>query len=77
MPLIEEIWAYVVTESPGEEGIPAVSGTGGMVIPLVGADGERMQSYRPHAVSIAADMGKQVKLVRFSNMEVIAVFDPP
>lgn len=79
MPLITEMWAYVVTESPGEEGIPALNATtlqGHMAMPMVGADGARMKSLRRHAVAIAKDMGKPVKLVRFTGLQVVETFVP-
>ena len=74
MPLITEMWAYIVTESPGDEGLPALHDGAGMALPMVGADAARMKSLRQYAVTIARDMGKPVKLVRFTGMEVVETF---
>jgi len=73
MPKIEEIYAYICEEEPGEEGLIAerIMGTW---IPFVGADMERMESLREMAELIAKGSGKKVTLVKFSTrteMEII------
>jgi len=71
---ITEITAWICTETDGTEGIPAVL-TSGIWMPLIGADAERIEALRQHAVDVAKKQGVKLKLVRFSNMEVIEVLD--
>jgi hypothetical protein len=68
--LISEVWAYIVLDDDGTEGIPAFASPMGPM-PMVGADEERMRSLRGIAEGIARDMGKQVTLCRFSVREEI------
>ncbi len=75
MALITEVFVYVVTESEGEEGIPAIS-LDGAIMPMLAADPKVVQKFRRYALSIAKEMGKPVKLVRFSTMEVVEEFEP-
>ena len=74
--LITELWAWVCTEKDGGEGIPAFDLGKGMVMPLVGADRERVESLRPYAENVVNEMGLPVKLMKFSNMEVIKLIEP-
>jgi hypothetical protein len=66
---IERIYAWICTEPDGTEGIPAVEGPSiGQVMPLVGADRERIESFRAEAVAVARGMGLPVRLVCFENL---------
>lgn len=62
---IEEIIAFVVTEPNGDEGIPAFGPVNGMMMPLVGADEDRIKSLQPKAEEIAEAAGLPLKLVKF------------
>lgn len=73
---ITEVWAWICTEADGGEGIPAMSAPGGMVLPLIGADAERLISLRPAALDVAQGLGLPIKLVRFHQMEVIETLEP-
>lgn len=68
--IITELYAWVCTEPDGSEGIPAVK-VGNMVMPLVGADRERVESHREAAVEVANRQGFAIRLVRFSQTEII------
>lgn len=68
---VTEIWAWIVTEEDGGEGIPAKHMLGGGLAPLIGADETRVRSYEHDARLIAAGMKLPVKLCRFTHMEVI------
>lgn len=69
---ITELWAWIVTEPDGGEGIPAVSDIlPGHLMPLVGSDEARMRSLESHARRIAGLMGLPVKLMRFSTGEIV------
>lgn len=67
---ILSIFAFIVTDDDGTEGVPALSS--GM--PLVGADLARVASLRPFAQMAADAYGKPVTLAHFSvrtDQEVI------
>lgn len=69
---VTEIWAWVMTEPDGEEGIPAFySPSLGMMLPCVGSDSERVLSLREVVTEIAAMRGLPLKLLKFTSMEVI------
>jgi hypothetical protein len=70
MPLtIDALYAWVATEKDGSEGVCAhMLPTMGMV-PLVGADMDRIKSLRRFAENARALTGCPVRLVRFSMRE--------
>lgn len=65
---IEKLFAWVATEADGGEGVCGayVPSMGGLV-PLVGADRERIESLRPHAEIIRRESGFPVRMVEFST----------
>lgn len=67
---IDALYAWVATEKDGGEGVCGafIAGLGGMV-PLVGADRERVDSLRPYAELTRKTTGCPVRLVRFSRRE--------
>ena len=67
---ITELYAWIVTEKDGTEGIPAQC-LDGVWYPAVGADCARIESLRPIAADMQIKMGLDVKLVRFSQMTVV------
>ena len=78
---IEEMFAFVVLDDDGTEGVPAVTVNmgpyeGDMSFPLLGADMARIESLRPHAVRLSKQMGKKVTLCKFTNREEMEVFEP-
>lgn len=73
---ITEMYAWVCEEPDGGEGVPAVNLGNGIPMPLVGADRERVESLRKYALDGVLPMGYPVKLVRFSNMEVLERHEP-
>lgn len=70
MKLINEIYAFIA-EDPKEEGVIGANLMPGMFMPFVGADKARMESLRPYAEEIARKSGKTIRLVKFSNREVL------
>lgn len=73
---IDELFAYLaVDEADGTEGIVAVGGISGVPNhPLVGADRDRMESYRSLVTQLCRT--KRITLVRFSNRETLETFGP-
>ena len=69
MPMIDELFAFVCEESPGEEGLCAFLGPDGW-LPAVAADQQRIELLRPYAERIARS-GKRIRLVKFSRREVL------
>jgi hypothetical protein len=69
---IEKLYAWVAEEPDGGEGVCAMSvpGLGGMV-PLIGADRARIESYRGHAHAVRVASGYPVRLKVFSEGVVI------
>jgi len=67
---ITELWAWIGVEPDGGEGVlGAMIGPLGFV-PLVGADRDRIESYRDYAKAIQKAAGRPVKLVRYYGMDV-------
>lgn len=76
MPKVTELYAYVMADKDeNDEGVPAFE-MGGTVYPLMGADLPRIKSLRPFAQALANKQGKDMKLLRFSQMEVVDVIEP-
>lgn len=77
MSKITELYAYVVEDADSEdEGIPAFANTDGFWLPLMGADLARAQSLRNRAQIMATAMGKPIKLIRSTGIEIIETIDP-
>ena len=69
---IERLYAWIATEPDGGEGVcAALMPDGKMMMPLVGADMERMESLRHYAAEAVRFTGYPVRLVEFSNRIVI------
>lgn len=69
---IDALFAWVVTEPDGGEGVCSAL-IGDIHHPLVGADMDRIKSYRDHAEFIRCETGYPVRLVRFSMREDLEV----
>jgi hypothetical protein len=73
MPRIDAIWAFLsIDPEDGNEGVIAGPLMGpGSVVPLVAADEKRLASLEPFAQQWAEVFGRVVRLVKFSQREVI------
>jgi hypothetical protein len=70
------MYAYVVADTgPEDEGIPSFP-AGGMWLPMVGADLKRAEQLKPYAQVVAQQLGKPVRLLRFTTMHEMAVVEP-
>ncbi|GAB2639635.1 hypothetical protein [Vibrio panuliri] len=67
---IKTLWAWVATESDGTEGIIAGIMPTGMT-PLVTGNPKLLPIMEKHAANVAQVTGLEVKLVKFSGVEVI------
>ncbi|HVB68007.1 MAG TPA: hypothetical protein VNE67_09150 [Acetobacteraceae bacterium] len=61
---IERLYAWIATEADGGEGICGAL-FGLLQMPLIGADRERVESFRGYAEMIARERGCPVHLVEF------------
>jgi hypothetical protein len=73
---IERMYAFVVVDDDGTEGIPSILAPDGMAMPLVGADVRRVDQLRPLAQAMAISIGKPIELVLFSDRMSIDVLSP-
>lgn len=74
-PDIERLFAYISDDGTGEGLIGAPIGPGGTWTPLIGADADRMLSYRSLARQVARESGNPVRLVRFDVRTEVEVFN--
>jgi len=61
-------------DEDGTEGVPAINGPNGMMLPLMGADRARVESLRSIVARDPMLRGKRITLAKFSqreNLEVI------
>jgi hypothetical protein len=72
---IDQMFAFVVIDENGDEGIPAIS-MGPWFMAMVGADMDRIDSLMPEAQQICNLSGKPMKIVRFSQIEQIGEVNP-
>jgi hypothetical protein len=68
--VIERLYAWVVTEADGGQGIPAFDRGDGLVLPMIGADSERIESLRPVAMQ-AAGVCLKLELIEFGDRVVL------
>jgi hypothetical protein len=73
---IDEMYAWVITLPDGSESVPAARGASGMWLPLIGADQERMESFRDYATDLAATEGRKLCLARFTSRQDMETIEP-
>jgi hypothetical protein len=74
--MVSELWAWVSLDpADGSEGVLAVN-AGGVWMPLVGADRNRIESYRAFALEAQKHMPNPIELRRFGQMQVIESLQP-
>ena len=69
---IDALFAWVCTEPDGGEGVAGAL-IGGINMPLVGADMDRMRSLRPYAELVRKITGYPMRLVRYGSREDLEV----
>ena len=73
---IEALYAWIVTEDNGEEGIPAIEmlvDNKPTMMPLIGSDLERIKSLAEVTQTLQDNVDQEWQLVKFVKQEVIAV----
>jgi hypothetical protein len=77
MPRIESISAFLsVDAEDGNEGIVGSMTPNGMWMPLVAADETRLQCLMPFVQKIANEIGRPIRLVRFTKREEVGFITP-
>lgn len=72
---IDTIYAFIVLDEDGTEGIPAALGPNGMLFPLVGADLARVASLRKFVETDPMLRGKRITLAHFTNRTDVEVIE--
>lgn len=73
---IEVVYAFIATDTDGSEGIPAFVAENNLVMPMVGADMDRVETLRPIAEEMALMKGIVITLAKFDNREDLERFVP-
>ena len=78
---ISEIYAFISLDDKDQtEKIPAISGPfvdgQQMMLPLIATSRVRLDELRPSVISVIQKSKKPMKLVKFTQMEVIEEFQP-
>jgi hypothetical protein len=73
---IDSVFAFVVVDDDGTEGIPAFLAEGNVVMPMMGADLAMVDRLRPVARQWAIENGKAACLVHFSRRTVQETYEP-
>ena len=73
---IEQMFAYVVEDDDGYEGVPAYADHRGLPMPLMGADMNMAEKLRPVAQACADGLNKSVRLIRFSERHEVEALLP-
>jgi hypothetical protein len=63
---IDELFAWVAVDENGDEGVMGMK-TGHGWVPMVGADRERIESFRKYAMAVSAGSREKARLVKFTN----------
>jgi len=74
-PRIEEMWAWLSTDPSDGEGVIGYRTGDGWWMPLMGADRERIESYRWHADLCRRATGRPVILARYSQRTDVEVIE--
>jgi hypothetical protein len=74
---IDEIFAFIVTDTDGTEGVAAfLAPKSGGWMPMVAADRARVDSLMPMARDLARHGGVTIRLTRFSTREILEEIKP-
>lgn len=73
---ILSLYAFVVIDDDGTEGVPAVEIEGVGALPMIGADLSMVKMFKPHARAWAKMNGKAVTLVHFSTRTAQETYEP-
>lgn len=73
---IDQVWAFIICDETGDEGICAAPLFPRMMCPLIAADEARVNCLIGIARDIARVSGKTIKLVKFSQRDEVMEITP-
>lgn len=74
---VTECFAFLqVDPNDDQEGSPTLVMAGGALLPMISFDFRHKDSLRPVAEQYAKQTGRRIRLVRFSQLEEVEVFEP-
>jgi hypothetical protein len=80
MPKLEEFYAFVYEENPELEGVIAIQVRNAqgqvLMLPLSSPSREQVDTFLPLAKGIGAQLGKKVKLLKFTTRTELQVIEP-
>jgi hypothetical protein len=75
LPRVDCIWAFLSVDEDGNESVCAAPMLGpGSLVPLIAADKAMLDSLWPIARELARVTGRIIRLVKFSEREVLSQF---
>ena len=72
---INQIFAFVVLDDDGTEGVPALQLPDGTMMPLMGADVTRLDDLKAIVQQTPQCRGRKFTILRFGNRETIGTID--
>jgi len=72
---INQLFAFVLVDDDGTEGVPAFGDGRGVLMPLMGADMARVDSLKQLVATDPMFRGRRITLLRFGHRETIGVID--
>lgn len=73
---VTELWAWcVIDPADDDESVPAMNTSYGWM-PMIGADERRVRSLRSFAEATARQVGRPVRLYRFTERTLIETIEP-
>jgi|1185.fasta_scaffold2021842_2 hypothetical protein len=71
---INVVYAFIAIDKDGSEGIPAFVAENNLVMPLLGADLDRVETLRPIAEDIAVTKNLIITLAKFEHRTDLEIF---
>lgn len=72
---INQVFAFIVTDEHGHEGVPGLLTERGVYVAMMGADMERVAALREVAETAPGLKGMRITIARFSEREEIGTID--
>ena len=73
---IDHIWIALSVDEGGEGVVAAPIGPGGMTVPLVAADKQRLDAIKPLSRALAVRFRKVIRIAKFTQREDMEVYRP-
>lgn len=73
---IDHVWLALSVDDGGEGVVAAPIGPGGITMPLVAADGQRLEIIRPIVRALAVRFGMVIRIAKFTTREDVGIYRP-